>query len=93
MNEEMTFVGLDDPMNFECGSQNSCFNECGRDLNQILYDLDEFRFRIFEQGLLDEFNLEPSVLDRIRENDEALLDLGIHWVKNMVFDVEFTFSG
>lgn len=58
-----------------------------------LYDLDEFRFRIFDQGLLDEFGLAPSVLDRIRENDEVLLDLGIEWIKNMLFGIELKFQG
>jgi Fe-S-cluster containining protein len=53
-----------------------------------LYDLDEFRTRIFEQGLLKDFNLADSHLQTLKTDDEALMDFGIAWVKNMLFGIE-----
>ena len=53
-----------------------------------LYDLDEFRARIFEQGLLKDFTLTDSLLQALKTDDEALMDFGIAWVKNMLFGIE-----
>ena len=46
MSDDMIPVGLDDPMGFECASQNPCFNECCRDLNQALTPYDILRMKI-----------------------------------------------
>lgn len=53
-----------------------------------LYDLDEFRTRIFEQDLLAEFDLPQSLLEKMRTSDEALLDFGVQWVRNQLFGLE-----
>ena len=53
-----------------------------------LYDLDEFRSRIMDGGLLADFNLSQAFLDSIVDDDVALLDFGISWVKNMLFGHE-----
>ncbi len=53
-----------------------------------LYDLDEFRCRIFDQGLLNDQNIPSGIMDRIREDDDALLSLGIRWVKYRLFGMD-----
>lgn len=55
-----------------------------------LYDLDGFRTQIFEQDLLAQYGVSPSVFDSIRTSDEALLKLGLQWVRNQFFGLEMT---
>lgn len=53
-----------------------------------LYDLDEFRSRIINDGLLDDLDISESVLKTISKEDEALLNFGLEWVKYMLFGIE-----
>jgi uncharacterized protein len=48
MTEYMTPVSLTEPMKFDCCRENSCFNDCCRDLNQALTPYDVLRLK---QGL------------------------------------------
>ena len=50
-----------------------------------LYDLDNFRIRIFENGLLDGFEVNPQTLETARTDDTALLEIGMEWVKQVLF--------
>lgn len=45
MSDEMLPVCLNDPMQFNCSSDNPCFNECCRDLNQALTPYDIMRMK------------------------------------------------
>ncbi len=45
MTEEMIPVHPDEEMTFDCNSQNECFNECCRDLNQALTPYDVLRMK------------------------------------------------
>jgi len=54
------------------------------------YDLDRFRPEIFEHGLLNEFNIPAHFLDTVKRDDVALLELGLAWVKNILFGIEIT---
>lgn len=45
MNDEMTPIGLNDPMAFKCGPDTPCFNACCRDLNQALTPYDVLRMK------------------------------------------------
>jgi len=58
-----------------------------------LYDLDEFRTQIFDHDLVADFGLSKFFFEAIKSHDEALLDFGIGWVKNMLFGIEFTIKG
>lgn len=58
-----------------------------------LYDLDEFRTQIFEKGLLKELDVPDTVLRKIKTSDESLLDLGIQWVRYMLFGIQMTLKG
>jgi hypothetical protein len=48
------------------------------------YDLDSFRFHIFEKGLLDDFILDSDPLDAIEKDDLELLKVGYKWIKHML---------
>lgn len=51
-----------------------------------LYDSDNFRQQIFENGLLDKFGLSDETLRLIREDDVALLKTGFQWVQKILFE-------
>lgn len=57
-----------------------------------VYDLDEFRARIFEKDLLKKFTVPDDLLKKIKTDDEALLDFGLNWVKYMLFGVKMIFG-
>lgn len=50
-----------------------------------LYDLDNFRNRIFDHDLFDNFGVDPQKLKAARTDDTALLEIGIAWVKKLLF--------
>ena len=57
--------------------------------HMALYDLDRFRHRIFEKGLLGDADVDaeslcPGLLDAARHDDTALLRIGHAWVKRML---------
>jgi Fe-S-cluster containining protein len=54
-------------------------------LYTALYDLDNFRTQIINDGFPESFQLEAGSLDAAVENDVALLELGMKWVKHMLF--------
>jgi hypothetical protein len=58
-----------------------------------LYDLDAFREQILENDLLKDVNLPDAILEKICIDDEALLDMGIKWIKNRLFGIEMTYGG
>jgi Fe-S-cluster containining protein len=45
MAQDMIPVSLSDPMKFVCGPGNACFNDCCRDLNQVLTPYDVLRLK------------------------------------------------
>ncbi len=51
------------------------------------YDIDNFRKHIFEKGLLDELNLDDATLNKVKENDDELLKLGLKWIKQTLFNI------
>src|SRR3989339_294299 len=57
-----------------------------------LYDLDEFRFLIFNKNFLEALKIPEGVLEKIKGNDEALLDFGIVWVRSVLFGIPMPFG-
>jgi Fe-S-cluster containining protein len=53
-----------------------------------LYDLDEFRHRIFSRNLMDGVPGAPKLMENIGTGDEALLDLGLKWVRYQWFGMD-----
>jgi Fe-S-cluster containining protein len=54
--------------------------------NTALYDLDNFRLKIQNSGLMDNFHVDSRIMDAALKNDVALLDLGMEWIKCVLFD-------
>jgi hypothetical protein len=50
-----------------------------------LYDLDRFRSFVFETRFLELLDIDESVVDEIRTNDEELLELAIKWLAFSLF--------
>jgi len=50
-----------------------------------LYDLDRFRKLIFNSTFLNRFEIEDEVIEKIRKDDEALLDFGFVWIRFSLF--------
>ena len=50
-----------------------------------LYDLDNFRSQILNKGLLDGLDVDSALVDSALEDDIALLELGMEWIKHKLF--------
>lgn len=55
-----------------------------------LYDLDEFRREIFENGLLEGLNIPDRIMAGLKK-DESLLDFGIIWIRHELFGMKMVF--
>jgi Fe-S-cluster containining protein len=54
--------------------------------NLALYNLDDFKSQIQNSGLLDNFDVNSNLMDAALENDIALLELGMIWLKHVLFN-------
>jgi Fe-S-cluster containining protein len=54
--------------------------------NLALYNLDDFKSQIQNSGLLDNFDVNSNLMDAALENDVALLELGMIWLKHVLFN-------
>ena len=50
-----------------------------------LYDLDNFRSQIANSGLLENYHISSRTMDAVLEDDVALLELGMNWIKLVLF--------
>lgn len=50
-----------------------------------LYDIDTFRSHIFDNNILDEWNLDAKTLDILKNDDVELLKVGHKWIKETLF--------
>lgn len=50
-----------------------------------LYDLDNFRIQFGENGRLDDLDVDPQKLSAAQTDDAALLDIGMEYVKRVLF--------
>ncbi len=53
-----------------------------------LYDLDNFRNQFFNNRPLDKVDADPQKLAAAETDDTALLEVGMQWVKQIVFKQE-----
>ena len=53
--------------------------------HMALYDVDTFRSHIFEQQILDHWNLDEKTLDSVKNDDVELLKLGHRWIRKILF--------
>ena len=49
-------------------------------------DIDGFRRFVFETKFLDTYDIDEDMVDSVRVNDEALLQLGFDWLRNVMFN-------
>jgi len=54
----------------------------GRMFCLAMYDLDTFRRKIFEDGLLSDFSVETRLLADAKKDDTLLLQIGQAWIKS-----------
>ena len=50
-----------------------------------LYDPDRFREFVFKSTFLQKFRIDDDILEKIREDDLALLYFGIQWLRFVFF--------
>jgi uncharacterized protein len=51
----------------------------------VLYDPDRFREFVFKSSFLKKFRIDDDILEKIREDDIALLYFGIQWLRFALF--------
>ena len=51
-----------------------------------LYSLDEFKSQIRNNGILNDFDVNPKILEAALEDDVALLNLGMNWIERVLFN-------
>ncbi len=49
-------------------------------------DIDAFRRFVFETRFLDSYDIDPEAVELLKTDDEALLQLGFDWMKNVLFN-------
>jgi Fe-S-cluster containining protein len=54
-------------------------------LHMACYDLDRFRRFVFGSTFLERFEMEPELLESIRQDDEQLLKFAFRWLRYAVF--------
>jgi Fe-S-cluster containining protein len=60
--------------------------ETRRRFYTALYDLDEFRNRLFSQPLANNFEVDPEKLRAAETDDTTLLEVGLEYVKKVLFN-------
>jgi Fe-S-cluster containining protein len=53
--------------------------------NLALYNLDDFKSQIQNNGLLDNFDVNSRIMDAALKSDVALLNLAMQWLKHTLF--------
>ena len=51
-------------------------------------DIDQFRLFVFNSSFLDKYAIEPEMREELAMNDEALLKLGLDWLRHVLFAEE-----
>jgi hypothetical protein len=54
--------------------------------NLALYNLDDFKSQIQNNGLLDNFDVNSRIMDTALKSDVALLNLAMQWLKHTLFN-------
>ncbi len=49
------------------------------------YNLDKFREFVFESSFLDRYEIDETLLDKIKDDEIALLKFGLKWLKWLLF--------
>ncbi len=49
------------------------------------YNIDKFRQFVFESSFLNRYDIDNATIEKIREDEIALLEFGLKWLKNVLF--------
>lgn len=49
------------------------------------YNIDKFRQFVFESSFLNRYDIDNATIEKIREDEIALLEFGFKWLKNVLF--------
>jgi len=49
------------------------------------YNIDEFRAFVFESTFLKRYPADAPTIDKIKNDDVALLEFGLTWLKGLLF--------
>ncbi len=52
---------------------------------QTCYNLDKFRTNLFESSFFERFDIEEATIERLKTDDEALMDFGLKWLRFSLF--------
>ncbi len=65
-------------------------NDVTKQVKQMFYmvstDIDAFRSFVFGTRFLETYEIDPDMIEAVRTNDEALLQLGFDWMRNVMFN-------
>jgi len=51
----------------------------------VCYNIDKFKEFVFDSSFLDKFDIDSDRVEKMRNNDEALLEFGYDWLKFVLF--------
>ncbi|NOY52172.1 MAG: YkgJ family cysteine cluster protein [Deltaproteobacteria bacterium] len=51
----------------------------------VSYDIDSFRRFVFDSSFLEKFKVDPEEVEKMREDDVALLQFGLRWLRERLF--------
>jgi hypothetical protein len=51
----------------------------------VSYNLDKFREFVFESSFLNRYEVDEAVLNKIKDDEIALLKFGLSWLKWLLF--------
>jgi hypothetical protein len=52
----------------------------------VSYNIDQFRRFVFESAFLERHLVDPETLEKIKNNEIELLQFGLRWLKNILFN-------
>ena len=51
----------------------------------ISYNIDKFKAFVFESSFLDRYDVDAETLEKIKNDEIALLKFGLGWLKDVLF--------
>ncbi|MBM4140859.1 MAG: YkgJ family cysteine cluster protein [Nitrospira sp.] len=84
MNESYKEITLHDYFSAS-GGRNKLDSGKAKMLYKACYDLDEFKKFLFETRFFDIYDVEKEVIDKIKEDEEELLNFSYRWIRFNLF--------
>lgn len=52
----------------------------------VSYNIDKFKQFVFESTFLTRYDTEKEIIEKIKDNETALLQFGLKWLKDILFN-------